>query len=157
MTNPRPQTEAWCHHCFVENLIDSFLSFFHFLYLFFTIHSFFWLFFLVYPIARGSFSLPSSFPFPTILCPILLPLFSLPPFPNLFSLLLPSQPLLSEVEQAVSKEMPGSSQITSFLLAGHFPGFPQHSDHCLWTSPAASVANWCTRYIAQPTHMHTKQ
>lgn len=62
MTNPRPQTEAWCHHCFVENLIDSFLSFFHFLYLFFTIRFFLLIIFL--GLSYCSWVLFSSFIFP---------------------------------------------------------------------------------------------
>ncbi|KAF7664232.1 hypothetical protein LDENG_00184310 [Lucifuga dentata] len=55
--------------------------------------------------------------------------------------LLSPQPVLSEVEQAVSQEMPGGSQIAGFLLAGHLPGFPQHSNHRFRASPAASVVN----------------
>lgn len=51
--------------------------------------------------------------------------------------------------------MPGSGQITGFLLAGHLPGFPQHSDHRLRTSPAASVVNRCTRYVRTHTYIHT--
>lgn len=55
-----------------------------------------------------------------------------PIFSSLFHLSSsPSQSILSKMEQAVQEEVPGGGQIAGFLLAGHLPGFPQHSHHRL--------------------------
>lgn len=65
--------------------------------------------------------------------------------PPLVPLLCPFQPLLAPVESVLQEEVPRCREVQHLLLAGHLPGFPQHTHHRLRALQPAPLAHGSPR------------